>query len=114
MQNNLENEWRELIREFEEKIGNGLGVNGIQNTWSAAMEGKGLKLLVEKDFRVPGFLTDNMYHLYTKPPKKKHKIIPDAVDGLIETVLNKNGRVFFVDNGALAAYQKVALITRYR
>ena len=40
-------------------------------------------------------------------------VIDDAVDELIEIVLAKGGRVIFVDNGALAIHQRVALILRY-
>jgi hypothetical protein len=69
--------------------------------------------VVEKDYRIPGFLADNDYHLYLRPPQKTHKILPDAVDDIIETVLNKNGHVFFVDNGILENYHRIALIPRY-
>ncbi|MGZ8558610.1 MAG: baeRF3 domain-containing protein [Chitinophagaceae bacterium] len=113
MRTNLENEWKKLVKEFEEKIGEGLGVTGIQDIWSAVKEGKAFKLLVEKDYKMPGFLTNNEYHLYVKPPKKRHKVIPDAVDDIIEMVMEKNGHVFFVDNGFLKDYNRMALIKRY-
>jgi hypothetical protein len=109
----LENGWAKLVKEFQEKIGEGLGISGIQDIWNAVQEGKAFKLLVEKDYRSPGFLTENEYQLYLRPPKKPHKILADAVDDLIEAVLEKKGHVFFVDNGMLKDYQRMALITRY-
>ena len=85
-----------LVKEFEEKIGEGLGLSGIQDTWTAAREGKAFKLLVEKDYRQPGFiLAENEYHLYLHPPKKTYKVLADAVDDIIETVLEKKRLCLF-------------------
>src|ERR1035437_6579963 len=113
MRLHLDNEKIQLIKEFNEKIGMSLGVSGIQNIWSAAKEGKAFKLLVEKDYRCPGFVDRDEYHLYLRPPQTPHKVLADAVDDIIEMVLEKNGQVFFVDNGMLKDYQLIALITRY-
>ncbi len=111
--NYLQNKRTKLIEEFIEKIGQHLGTSGIQDIWSAAMEGKAFKLLVEKDYRYPGFLDENNFHLYLRPPQKQHTVLADAVDDLIELVLKKEGKVFFVDNGLLKDYERIALITRY-
>lgn len=109
----LQNERRELINQFTEMIGRNRGVSGIQNVWEAAKEGKALKLLVEKDYHCPGFVTANDYNLHLRPPTAIHKILPDAVDELIETVLQKNGEVHFMDNDLLRDYGHITLITRY-
>jgi hypothetical protein len=113
MINYREQEQKNLVNEFEEKIGERLGISGIEDIWSAAKEGKAFKLLVEKDYRCPGFLTENEYHLYLRPPERSHRVLADAVDELIETVLEKNGQVIFMDNGKLKDYSRIALITRY-
>ena len=113
MRSHLNNERVQLIKEFNEKIGMNLGVSGIQDIWSAAKEGKAFKLLVEKDYRCPGFVDRDEYYLYLRPPQKPHKVLADAVDDIIEMVLEKNGHVFFTDNGMLKDYQRIALITRY-
>ncbi|MDP4261359.1 MAG: hypothetical protein Q8941_02400 [Bacteroidota bacterium] len=109
----FKNEREKLVKEFAEKIGEGLAVTGIQDIWSAAQEGRALKLLVEKDYRCPGFLTGEGYRLHLFPPESPHKVLPDAVDALIVAVLEKSGHVFFVDNGTLKDYDRIALITRY-
>jgi len=109
----LENGWKNLVKEFEEKIGERRGTSGIQEIWNAVLEGKGQILLVEKDYRVPGFIGLNENHLYLRPPKRTHKVLADAVDELIETVLEKDGEVYFVDNGVLEKFERIALITRY-
>lgn len=110
----LDNGKERLISEFTEKIGRGLGMNGIQNIWKAAFEGRGLKLLVEKDFSVTGFIKNkDQYQLFLHPPKKTHHVLPDAVNNVIEMVLEKNGEVVIMENDSLKEFERIALITRY-
>jgi hypothetical protein len=109
----LQNERAKLINEFKEKIGEHLGTSGIQEIWEAAYEGKAFKLLVEKDHRCPGFVDETDYHLSLRPPQRPHKVLVDVVDDLMEMVLEKDGKVFFVDNDLLKDYGRIALITRY-
>ena len=113
MSSHLNNERVLLIEEFIEKIGQHLAVSGIQEVWQAAREGKAFKLLVEKDYQSPGFVDKDSYRLYLHPSQEPHKILADAVDDVIEMVLEQNGQVCFVDNGMLKDYQGIALITRY-
>ena len=103
-----------LILDFREKIGQGLGESGLPNAWRAAVEGRGLVLLVEKDYSDKAYLVngDNI-NLHLQPPTTANRVIPDAVSSLIEIVLDKNGRVIVVENGSLKDYQQIALITRY-
>ncbi|MBZ4191641.1 hypothetical protein [Niabella beijingensis] len=109
----FENEAKDLMETFEEKLGEHLGLSDIQDIWVAAREGRGLKLLVEKDYRRPAFLAENEYHLYLHPPKKMKKALPDVVAVIIESVLEKNGSICFVENGLLKQYNRMALILRY-
>jgi len=105
---------RKLIKELEEKIGSGLVVTDLHEIWRAAQEGRAGQLLVEKDYRAPGFLVSgNNHHLHLTLPADAHTTLPDAIDDLMETVLDKNGDVFLVGNGLLAPYQRIALIARY-
>jgi hypothetical protein len=102
-----------LIKELDEKLGGHLVVSGIQNVWQATKEGKAFKLLVEKDFRKSGFITDDGYQFHERPTSKPYKIVTDAVDDIMEMVLKMGGQVFFTDNQLLKDYQQIALITRY-
>lgn len=102
------------IGELEGRTGNRNCLTGILDIWEAVQEGRGLKLLVEKDYAMAGFLKkDNDYQLYLHPPKEPHRILPDAINSLIETVLEKNGKVILLENKSLQAYQRMALVTRY-
>ena len=102
-----------LIKELEGKMGGHLVVSGIQNVWQATKDGKAFKLLVEKDFRKSGFITDDGYQFHERPTGKPYKIVTDAVDDIMEMVLEMGGQVYFTDNNLLKDYQQIALITRY-
>lgn len=103
-----------LIKELENKIKTRGLVMGLKDVWRNAEEGKGLLLVVEKDFRQPGFQKPDSEKIYAKSSNILGlKVRDDAVDDLIELVLEKNGTVSFVKNGALKKMQRVALVTRY-
>lgn len=104
----------QALQNYYEETGWGRGEEGIENIWKAAKEGRALTLLVEKDFRKPGFICeDNDYVLHLATPAKEHTILPDAVDDIIEMVLEKKGDVIFLENGMLKDQHGIALITRY-
>lgn len=102
------------ISDFKEKTGEGLAEEGVLPVWDAIAEGRGLKLLLEKDYHVQGFLEKQYsYQLYLQPPKEPHIILKDAISELIERMLDKDGKIIFVENGMLRKHQSIALITRY-
>lgn len=103
-----------LINNFKEKTGQGLGITGLDNIWKAVQEGRSYTLLVEKDYSIPGYLPDNEdYNLFLHEPKGPHRTLPDAVNNLIDLVLEKNGEVIIMENNVLRDYKRIALITRY-
>ena len=102
------------ISEFKENIGEGMAEEGIMSVWDAVGEGRGLTLLLEKDYSIQGFLEKQYsYGLYLKPPKLPYIVLKDAVSELINRMLEKNGKIIFVENGMLRNHQHIALITRY-
>ncbi|WP_026898252.1 baeRF3 domain-containing protein [Daejeonella oryzae] len=113
MREHLDQEKELLIKEYSEKIGEEMGVSGIQDIWQSAQEGKAFKLLVEKDYRCPGYVDTDEYLLYLDQPETPHKVLDDAVDELIELVLQKNGQVYFTENNQLKDFGRMLLITRY-
>lgn len=88
-------------------------VEGVKEVWKAANDGRGYKLLVEKDYSCTGFLEEKSGKLQLKAPGSKHRIITNVVDEIMRIVLEKSGEVEFVQNGALEAHQQIALILRY-
>lgn len=103
------------VSNFKEKIGEGLTDEGIIAVWDAVVNGRGDTLLVEKNLQVKAFTTNhNSWQLLLQPPKRKYTELQDAVDTLLEILIEKNGRVVFTEDGMLSDYQHIALITRYR
>lgn len=81
--------------------------------WRLANEGRGRLLLVEEDFHFPGQLDETGMHLLPADDPTAPGVLDDAVNDIIETVLNKGGQVVFADNGQLEAFQRIALSLRY-
>lgn len=115
--------WREFMRATKQKLErqvdalredmNGHLAEGIRNAWIAAQQGKGLMLMVEKDFHHRGYVKDGMNGLFLQPPKKPYEVVADAVDILIELVQNKKGKVVLMENDKMKDYGHLALRLRY-
>ena len=88
-------------------------VSTIGEAWRLAHEGRADFLLVEEDFHYPARVDSSGAHLEPAENATASDVMPDAVDDLIEMVLDKGGRVGFVDNGALSQHGRIALIVRY-
>ena len=106
-------EENKLLKRLDDAIGKKLAVKGIQDVWNASKEGKGLILMIEKDFEIKGYEVDAEQHLYLDVPEKDYNYINDAAEDCISTVLSKGGRVIVFENNQLLDYNHVALILRY-
>jgi hypothetical protein len=87
---------------------------GIKNVWAEAMNQKGRLLVVEKNYMYPaqhGGNADEIYPAGTVFNKFSH--IKDAVDDVIEKVLENGGDVEFTDPPLLGKYEHIALIEYY-
>jgi hypothetical protein len=91
----------------------GRTAKGVQECWTAAREGRGLTLVVEKDFECAGYVVEEDPQLYLNKPSTEHKTIPAVVDEIIETVIDKGGSVLFTDNDALTSLERIVLQLRY-
>ena len=114
MQSFLFQKQTELLQEFEEKMGDELATDNISEIWNAVNEGRARLLLVEKDFRVKGYLAKNASELTLEKPAANAKEIPDIVEQLIWNLSKKGGEVLLLDNGMLARHNRMGAITRYR
>jgi hypothetical protein len=102
---------RELLHTINETAPHLLS-SGIQTVWLDAKMGKGKLLVVEKDLAIPGYVEKDEFALLLSPTAKSKKI-PDAVDDVVETVLEMNGKVIFVDNGLLKQHNGIVMIDRF-
>ncbi len=85
--------------------------SGIDQVWRAAVGGKCRTLLVEKEFKYPADLSPEGDRLlpYTG---KGAAALDDAVDEVIERVMDSGGEVFFYASGDLDAHQRIAAVLR--
>ncbi|MFI5153988.1 MAG: hypothetical protein ACHQET_11680 [Chitinophagales bacterium] len=87
---------------------------GIDEVWASTSHKNGRILIVEKDFMYPAHLGANAETIYKQDMNLENPFyIKDAVDDIIERILENGGDVEFVDNGALRAYNKIALVRYY-
>ena len=91
-----------------------MAIDGIRDVWAMAKMGKGLTLLVEKDYHAVGYVdSSNEVKLYENPPTAKHHVITDTVEEIISTVIEKKGDIVVVENGVLEKFGRIALLLRY-
>jgi len=88
-------------------------VDGMRDVWNAVNEGRGYRLIVEKDYTCPAFIDDKTGKLHLRSTKKPHQIIIDAVDEVLRLAVEKGGDIVFVNNGTLDNHGHISLITRY-
>ncbi len=104
-----------VIRKLDEDFGDHRVVEGLEEVWKAAHDGKGLLLAVEKDYRRKAYFKRNDEHnIHTFPPNGEYQVVADAVDNLIQTVREKRGKIVFVENEGLKKYHHIAMVLRYK
>lgn len=84
---------------------------GMDAVWQEANQHRGRLLVVEKDFMYPAQKTATEADIEPLPNRySKYSYIKDAVDDVIEKVLEFGGDVEFVDSGMLSQYNRIALV----
>ncbi len=87
---------------------------GITEVWKEATHKKGQFLAVEKNYMCAAAQGSDEDIIYEKPdPYSNSFYIKDAVDDVIEKVLENGGDVEFVDEGMLKEFNHIALIEYY-
>lgn len=105
---------KDLINQMEKAADKSKLVVGMKDVWCEAMGRKGKLLLIEKNYTYAaerGSCDEIIYKAIE--PFNKFSYIKDAVDDVIEKVLENGGDVEFVDEGFLKDYQHIALIKYY-
>lgn len=105
---------KELLNQLEDAAGKKQLASGISNVWREAMNNKGRLLVVEKDYMYAAQHGGSKTVIYMpSKPYSKFSHIKDAVDDVIEKVLEQGGDVEFVDRDVLKDYHHIALIQYY-
>ncbi len=113
------NDWKKIKMEdmrhqLEKAADAGKLATGMKNVWKLASQQRGRLLVVEKNFMYAaqhGSDDETIYKVIE--PYNKFSYIKDAVDDVIEKVLEHGGDVEFVDEGMLNDYEHIALVQYY-
>jgi hypothetical protein len=103
---------KEALEQLERAVSERKFVSTVGEVWRKAHEGRGDLLLVEEDFHFPGQLDENGVLVRAEDPSAPG-VMDDAVDEIVESVLNKQGRVVFVENGKLEEHRRIAMVLRF-
>jgi Bacterial archaeo-eukaryotic release factor family 3 len=113
------NDWkkikmRDLLNQIEVASDAGKLTTGIKEVWKQASRKKGRLLIVEKNYMYAAQRGGDYDQIDEAiEPASKFSYIKDAVDDVIEKVLEHGGDVEFVDEGMLNGYLHIALIQYY-
>jgi hypothetical protein len=86
--------------------------SGMAACWHAVNQRVPSMLLVEHDFVCPGRPEDYALPASGPRPRSAAPAVHDLVDDLMEVVIMRGGQLALVDRGDLAAYGRVALLSR--
>jgi hypothetical protein len=110
----LHSRQQEALELLDRRTGNARAVSGMTGAWLAARTERPEMLAVEEGLFFPARLSDDGDLLLPATDVEHPEVLDDAVDELIELVLDRGGWVALVDDGALAAHGGVALTLRAR
>jgi hypothetical protein len=101
----------EALVQLDQAVGANRHASGIDQVWRVAAAGNCRTLLVEKEFHYPADLSPEGDRLlpYTG---KGAGALDDAVDEVIDRVLESGGEVFFYPAGDLGVHQRIAAVLR--
>ena len=86
---------------------------GIGNVWKMASKWQGSLLIVEENYRHSEELLESEDGLHTsKEPYSRYSHIRNAIDYIIELVLENRGDIEFVEKGLLKNFKDIALIRK--
>lgn len=105
---------RRTLLQLQEARGKNLVAEGLREVWRAANEGKGLTLILERDYKAAAWVDpEDNAKIYLKAPASGSRALADAVDELIEIVSEKKGNIIMVENGSMKDQGPVAMLLRY-
>lgn len=105
---------KDLMNRIEEAASKRKMAVGIKEVWHDAIRKKGQLLIVEKNYMYPAQHSDQADRIEgAEELYNQFSYIKDAVDDVMEKVLEFGGDVEFVDEGVLESYGHIVLINYY-
>ncbi len=114
LENYLRGRQDEALRLLDRCTGEKRAVSGMQSCWLAARYEPVEMLAVEEGLFYPARLSSDGDLLMPADDVEHPEVLDDAVDELIERVLQRGGWIALVEDGTLAAHDRVALTVRSR
>jgi hypothetical protein len=109
-----QNREQEMLAQLDTARSRQRMVFGMLPVWREAMLGNGRLLVIEKNFMFPAQRVAGELEIEAlTPPFNELSYIRDAVDDVIERVLQNGGDVEFVEEGLLQDIGQIALIQHY-
>ncbi|MBC8162525.1 MAG: hypothetical protein H7Z42_15045 [Roseiflexaceae bacterium] len=103
-----------IFGELQTAVGGQRSASTLGEVWRCAHEGRGATLVVEEGYHQAARIDQRgLLQLLPAGEALATTDLDDAVDEVIVTVLEKGGRVVFVDDGTLDDHSRIALILRY-
>ncbi len=112
IKNLKEKERNNIINELKNAIGAHKSAFGLNDIWRYANEGRIETLIVEEDYDLKAYLNQKN-ELILNDSNSDYRVIEDVVDEIAEFVIEKGGKVVFLENGQLEKFGKIAGILRY-
>lgn len=112
----LRTDREEALRRLERARSNRRFAGGIEEVWELAREGRVDLLVVEEQFEVRALVTAGQFERSEGAATESlggGRVVDDAVDDLIETVLRHGGDAVIVPEGDLVEYGRLAAVLRY-
>jgi len=104
----------QVLDEIDQAIKNKKLEAGVKAIWTAVKEKNCSLLLVEKNYMYPADYTGDVNYIQKHDSASASILnIKDAVDDIIEQVIQAGGEVRFVDEGLLNEYLHIALVRYY-
>jgi hypothetical protein len=105
---------KDVVKKLEDAANKNKLAIGMRDVWREAVSLRGRLLVVEKNYMYAAQRGSNDEVIYKAiEPFNKFSYIKDAVDDVIEKVLENGGDVEFVDEGVLKDYHHIVLIQYY-
>jgi hypothetical protein len=101
----------EALVQLDEAVSAHRYASGIDQVWRAAVGARCRILLVEKEFKYPADLSAEGDRLLPYTGRGAASL-DDAVDAVIERVIDAGGEVFFYPSGDLDVHQRIAAVLR--
>lgn len=103
------------VRNLSELWGQNMLVFGIDDVWKSAVTGNCSELMIDKTYHASAFISSDRKFLRTHKPTNasNYTIIDTPFEHIISQVLQKRGKVVFVNPGKLNEFNGIALKLRY-